>query len=255
MSAVVPGRFEEVVVRSIIWGLIGGIYGGLFIGFKELISSLGYAGIAVIAAAALAGAVGAAFYGSIRVAVLGTLAGLFSGVTYLLAIAEADIQHLATLAAFCGIVVGFIYGTLRPAVSGALMKSLTGLVSGGMAGALIWSVTSLGMNVNDFLVAGILAPLTGTFYIFWMFKVVDNLQCKLPLPLVGAIVAGLLAVIVAGSVWKIQGALLNAVDAVTVQSQNGSFGEILACITSAIAGGAIAGGNFAMIGLRWLRPD
>jgi hypothetical protein len=243
------------VVRSIIWGLIGGIYGGLFIGFKELMISLGHAEIAVIPAAALAGAVGAAFYGSIRVAMLGTLAGLFSGVTYLLAISEANIQHLAILAGFCGVAVGFIYGTLRPAVSGALMKSLTGLVSGGMAGALIWFIGTFGIAISDVIVAGILAPLTGTFYIFWMFKLVDKMQCKLPLPLVGAIVAGLLSVVVAGSVWVIQGALLEAVDAVTVQSQNGSFGEILACITCAIAGGAIVGGNFAMIGLRWLRPD
>ena len=122
MPAVSQSRFEDVVVRSIIWGLIGGIYGGLFIGFKETLISFGHDQIAIIPAAALAGAVGAAFYGSIRVAMLGTLTGLTSGIAYLLAVSNANLQHLALIAGASGVGVGFVYGMLRPAVSGALMK-------------------------------------------------------------------------------------------------------------------------------------
>ena len=255
MPTAVTGRFEEVVVRSMIWGIVSGIFGAFFVGFREALVSFGAGDTAVIPAAALAGSVGAAFYGSLRVALLGTLSGLAAGIAYFFITDTPEYGQLALISGVLGLGVGFIYGLLNPSVSGALMKALTGLTAGALAGSLLWLLIDLGFALGDPVVSGLLAPLTGVFYVIGIFQVVDRLECKLPLPLVGALVACVLSIIFAGSIWVVHNALLEAVDAATIQNQNGSLTAILGCVTCAIIGGAIAGGSFSLLGLPWLDPE
>ncbi|TVO70443.1 hypothetical protein [Sedimenticola selenatireducens] len=243
---------SEIVVRAIIWGFVGSIFGGLYIGFTSMLEPLALGHLVMIPAAAFAGAVGAAFYGSFQVAIIGTLAGAASGIGYMVAVENLHMNELAMLSLFAGIVAGFLYGNTHDAVSGALMKALTGLIAGTIAGCILWVVTSAGITFNSFLAGALLVPITGTFYIYGIFQIISKLECKLPLPLVGSVVAGALSLVIASSIWTVHEAVLTSYQVIEPSIGQVGFKQIMGAILGGAMGGLIAGGLYAWVGLKWL---
>lgn len=243
---------SDIFVRAIIWGFVGSIFGGLYIGFTGMLAPFISSDLVIIPAAAFAGAVGAAFYGSFQVAIIGTLAGSFSGIGYLILSENQQLNEMAVISLLAGVVAGFIYGNTHHEVSGALMKALTGLITGMIAGILLWLLTRMGMNFNNYFTTALLVPITGTFYIYGIFKVINRLECRLPLPMVGSLVAGALSVVVAGSIWIVHEAMLANYHLAEASAAHVEFKQIMGAILGGTTGGLIAGGLYAWVGLKWL---
>ncbi|MCW8908428.1 MAG: hypothetical protein OQL28_14360 [Sedimenticola sp.] len=243
-------RKGDVLIYAIIWGLVGAIFGGLYVGFTGMLAPLDMGGLAVVPAAALAGAVGAAFYGSFQVAIIGTLAGAVSGIAYQVVADSLHAGELTLVSLLAGMVAGYLYGYRHEAVSGALMKALTGLLAGTLSGSVAWLLTRTGLPLNGFASAALLVPVTGTFYIYGVYRLVSRMDCRIPLPLVGSLVAGVLSVLVAGSIWTVH-------DAVTqgylhpASSPTGVL-QVMGAILGGALGGLLTGGLYARLGLSWL---
>ncbi len=246
------GRKADIFIRAIIWGFVGSIFGGLYVGFSSLLTPLIGDDLVIIPAAAFAGAVGAAFYGSFQVAIIGTLAGAASGIGYLILADSQQLDEMAAVSLMAGVVAGFMYGNTHREVSGALMKSLTGLVAGAIAGILLWAMLRAGVATNSYLTTAILVPLTGTFYIYGVFKVISRMDCRLPLSMVGSLVAALLSVVVAGSIWSVHEVMAASYELAASSAEQVGFRQVMAAILGGTTGGLIAGGLYAWVGLKWL---
>jgi len=246
------GRKADIFIRAIIWGFVGSIFGGLYVGFSSLLTPLVGDDLVIIPAAAFAGAVGAAFYGSFQVAIIGTLAGAASGIGYLILADSQQLDEMAAVSLMAGVVAGFMYGNTHREVSGALMKSLTGLVAGAIAGILLWAMLRAGVATNSYLTTAILVPLTGTFYIYGVFKVISRMDCRLPLSMVGSLVAALLSVVVAGSIWSVHEVMAASYELAASSAEQVGFRQVMAAILGGTTGGLIAGGLYAWVGLKWL---
>ena len=68
-------RSLDIFMRGLIWGFVGLIYAPLFTGIYVICWDLGLEHWSFVPAAALAGGVGAPFYGARQVALVGTLVG------------------------------------------------------------------------------------------------------------------------------------------------------------------------------------
>lgn len=246
------GRKADIFIRAIIWGFVGSIFGGLYVGFSSLLTPLIGDDLVIIPAAAFAGAVGAAFYGSFQVAIIGTLAGAASGIGYLILADSQQLDEMAAVSLMAGVVAGFIYGNTHREVSGALMKSLTGLVAGAIAGILLWAVLRAGVVTNSYLTTAVLVPLTGTFYIYGVFRVISRMDCRLPLSMVGSLVAALLSVVVAGSIWSVHEVMAASYELAASSAEQVGFRQVMGAILGGTTGGLIAGGLYAWVGLKWL---
>ena len=242
----------DIFIRAIIWGFVGSIFGGLYIGFTSMLEPLALGHLVVVPAAAFAGAVGAAFYGSFQVAIIGTLAGSISGIGYMVVADNLQMNEMAIVSLLAGIVAGFLYGNTHDAVSGALMKALTGLIAGAIAGYILWVVTSVGVIFNSYVTGALLVPVTGTFYIYGIFQIINKLECKLPLPLVGSVVAGALSLVVASSIWTVHEAVLTSYEVTAPSIEQVGFKQIMGAILGGATGGLIAGGLYAWAGVKWL---
>ncbi|WP_428604842.1 hypothetical protein [Sedimenticola sp.] len=244
-------RKSDLLIRAIIWGFVGSIFGGLYIGFIGMLIPSIAGNWVIIPAAAFAGAVGAAFYGSFQVAIIGTLAGAASGIGYLIVAENGQLSEMSAVSLVAGVVAGFIYGNTHREVSGALMKALTGLVAGALAGSLLWLSLWVGAVLNSFFSALILVPITGAFYVSGTYRLTDRLACRLPLPMVGSLVAALLSVVIAGSIWSVHEAMLASYQLAASTTEPAALIRTLGSILGGAIGGMVAGGLFARVGLKW----
>lgn len=243
-------RKSDVLIYAIIWGLVGAIFGGLYIGFVNMLAPLQMGDLAVVPAAALAGAVGAAFYGSFQVAIIGTLSGSISGIAYQVVADTLHAGEMVLVSLLAGVVAGYLYGYRHEAVSGALMRALTGLLAGTLSGSVVWLLVQAGAPLSSFPAAALLVPITGTFYIYGVYRLVSRMDCRIPLPLVGSLVAGVLSVLVAGSIWTVHEAVIQGYQ-VPASAPTGVL-RVMGAILGGALGGLLTGGLYARLGLSWL---
>ena len=112
MSTTLPAsRTSLVFVRGLVWAIIGLIYAPLFTALFVLFQAMGLGHWAFAPAAAIAGAVGAAFYSAREVALIGAVIGVervfnYSGLgsTMLGAVGAHDVPVLQGAVLLVGIV-------------------------------------------------------------------------------------------------------------------------------------------------------
>lgn len=231
---------SEVLLFGVIWGLVGSIFAGLFVVFWAALELGGYGAAALLIAAALAGAIGAAFYGAMQVAILGTLVGIIATLVFVVASGgQSSPGAVLAVAGAAGAVLGSGFGAVNKfLVRGALCKAFAGLVGGIVAAAIV-----LGLRIvfPDFmptwLVTGILVPVTGYVYVALVGSLENRLAGKIPLFLLGAVVAGILAAVVGATLWAVGGTATGTV-APAVSAAIEKAGTLM---PSAVAGGSIGG--------------
>jgi len=246
-------RFEETLLRGVIWGFVGGIYGTLFVGFLESFRFSGFSIWSLVLAGSLAGAVGAAFYGAMQIAILGTLAGVIATFAYLVTHA-GGVHPLGVLivASVAGLSLGTAFGAMHVfLIRGALSKMLSGLIGGGCAGLVLWAVTLvMPLPLPLGVLVGVLVPITGYVYV----AVSDRLEIlcsgRIPDPIVGGLVAGSLAGVVGTSVWAVGGSAAGAVDAVFQAAIDDALSQVPVAIFGGAVGGILAGSLLGMLGMQ-----
>lgn len=245
-------KAEEALFRGVIWGLVGGIYALLFVGFFESFRFLGLSNFALVLAGGLAGAVGAAFYGAMQIAILGTLAGVVATFFFLVLFAELALpQYVFMVAGAAGTVLGTVFGAMHVFLTkGALSKMISGLLGGGAAAAIVWlAFWKLSGEVNTGIIVGVLVPITGYAYVAVAERLERACGGRIPDPLVGALVAGSLAGVVGVSVWAVGGSATDSIDPIFKATIDQGLSQIPAAVTGGILGGILAGSFLGLLGI------
>jgi hypothetical protein len=161
-------RLREALVRGVIWGFIGALYGMLFVIFAVLSDEWEVPVHPFLFSGVLAGTIGALIYSSMRLAVL--MAIIISPVCAILMLfASTPITplNLLFIIGAVGAVAGALYGrfTTNSRVYRADAKTLTGFTAGLLVslGYVLFSgqLSDLPLGV----VIGLMCPITGLIYV------------------------------------------------------------------------------------------
>lgn len=234
-------RASLVLVRGLIWSIIGLIYAPLFTALFVLFQAMGLGHWAFAPAAAIAGAVGAAFYSAREVALIGALIGL--GTTTLLFIlipGTVPLWQISLAAALAGALLGGMARLPERCALQAPGKAVAGLVSGLVCGALLAAVELIHpLNFNITAIVAFLVSVNGTSYsatVGWWLRLA-KVKGGRPCRVIEALVIGMVATVAAGSLWVFGGPLIGAVDG----GYHALLDSILMFMPGAMLGGFIAG--------------
>ncbi|WP_296700891.1 hypothetical protein [Thiocapsa sp. UBA6158] len=246
------------ILRGIVWGLIGMIYAPLFTGLAELFQGLGFGHGSYIAAAALAGGVGAALYGAREVALIATGIGVLVGVLVLTLFAEQmAVLHLVVVAAAVAGLVGLTVSFPERCSRHVPGKTMAGLATGAICGGFLAFVEPFHPNpFSSFAVLAFLVSVNGVLYVStvrWWLSVSRRLHCESrPCYIIESLVMATLAGVAAGSVWMMIGPLID-VEAGLWQSASAAMHErIPMAILGGLFGGAIAGMLLEFFRFSWV---
>ncbi|MFZ0256137.1 MAG: hypothetical protein WAN46_10925 [Gammaproteobacteria bacterium] len=237
-------RLARLFLRGIIWGMVGFIVAPLVIGFWDIALFLGFAGWALIPAVALAGAAGAAFYGSMPIALVATITGILASTVHL-AFAEGTVRLLsvALVASGAGALVGGILQFPLRFSRGVPAKVAAGFSAGAGGGVLIALIDWLYRTaLGTVLIAGLSVALTGFIYALTELWWVRHLGQLLSRSVVEVLVSALLAGIAGGAIWLLGGPIMDAIE----PAHKELITQMLEHLPSALVGGVIGG---ALMGL------
>lgn len=257
MSAVpLVSRSRLVFLRALIWGLIGLIYAPLFVALRSGFQGLGLDHGAFIPAAAIAGAVGAAFYGARQVALAGAVVGLVvASVLFLALPGPIPLWQVGLAAAALGAGIGGVVRFPDRCSINLPGKALTGLVTGAACGGVLALAQAL--HPESFNVAGAVAFLVavnGVLYVAtvrWWVGLTSRIRGQ-PCNLIEALVISVLAATAAGSLWAVSGPLIGIVDEPFLGLIEAMVQEIPAAILGGVIGGAMTGALLQAFGFRWV---
>lgn len=246
-------RFEDALLRGVIWGLIGGIYAALFVGFLEAFKFSGFSAWSVVLAGSLAGAVGAAFYGAMQIAILGTLAGVIVTFAYLV-IYSGAVHPLGVLilAGVAGMSLGIAFGVMHVfLLRGSLSKMVSGLIGGSCAGLALWAVSLvLPQPLPLGILVGVLVPITGYVYVAVSDRLESLCAGRIPDPIVGGLVAGSLGAVVGTSVWAVGGSATGSLEPLFQEVVDQALSQVPVAILGGAIGGILAGSLLGLLGMQ-----
>lgn len=251
----VRSRGRMIFLRAMIWSLIGLIYAPLFTGLNIGFRALGLDSLAFIPAAALAGAVGAAFYGAREVALAGTAIGLIVATLVFFGLPDAlGVLEVAVVAMLIGVLLGLLARFPDRCSRGVPGKALAGLVAGGVCGALL--ALAEPYHQQPFQIAGTLAFLVsvnGVIYVAtvpWWVKVTTPRRAMAYCNLTEAIVIGILASCAAAALWLVVGPLLGLLGDEELALSTALQRDVPVAIVGGLVGGAIGGALLEAFGFR-----
>lgn len=215
-TSLATSRTSLVLFRGLVWAIIGLIYAPLFTALYVLFQALGLEHGSFAPAAAIAGAVGAAFYSAREVALVGTVIGLLmASLLFMLLPGTVALWQVALAAALVGALFGRLLRFPDQCALQAPGKAMAGLVSGLACGALLGLVESLHpITFNVTAIVAFLVSVNGTLYsatVGWwlsLAKVRKGASCQI----IEGLVIGMVAAVVAASLWVFGGPLIGAVD-------------------------------------------
>jgi hypothetical protein len=247
-------RIDDALLRAFVWAYVGGIFGTLFLGLVRLFEGLDLPLPPELPAAACAGAVGALFYGSMRLAVLAALAGTLAGFGYLLLI-EPPVPPvvMTATAALAGLFLGGVYGHQERSsrVFRADAKTLAGLFGGACAAALLALLTWAAGPLPLWLTTAVLCPVTGLVYIRVAPWFIARFQHLLPPAGDGALVGAAVAGFVGLALWVVVGELHSQVLGPYAGLARNLIDRLPEAAGGAILGASLAGFLSGLLGRDW----
>jgi hypothetical protein len=243
-----------LVLRGTIWGIIGLIYAPLLVALREIFLEQGWGHWAYVPAAAIAGGVGAAFYGARQVAIMGALLGVAVGsVLLLFADGPISVWRVALPAVAVGLIAGSLVRFPDRCSLHVPGKTLSGLTTGAGCGLLLAAVEPL--RPGGFPIAASVAFLVSVNGILYVASVrwwVDHVEQRLPCNAVEALVIALLAGLVAASLWIVSGPLVGIVDAAQDLIIRRMHESIAAAMLGAALAGAVTGALLEAFDVKWV---
>jgi len=236
----------RVFIRALIWSLVGLIYAPMFTGLNVGLRSLGLGAGAYLPAAALAGAVGAAFYGARQVAVAATAIGLGSGALMLATVpGRLDVGAAAAVAALVGVLLGLLVRFPDRCSRGVPGKALAGLAAGLLCGALLAvAELTLATVLPTAAVLAFLVSVNGILYVvsvrWWVGVTMPAGQSRY-CNLIESIVIGILAACAAAALWLVAGSLMGVLAPAELELSSTLLQEIPLAIMGGLVGGAVGG--------------
>jgi hypothetical protein len=245
---------HEALILGFIWSVVGVIYSIVLVVMLVFFRELQLGPMAIGLAAAMAGAVGALFYGSLRLALLATMAALIAafGYLYVLPFQAVTPQEMLAVSGFAGLIVGGHYGYLMTdsRVYQATAKTLTGLYAGFVAGIPMVALSSLYQDPNPAWYAAVLTPLTGVLYVLALRRIIDLLQGQPSAIVSGALVGGGVAGLMGVAVWAFVGIFNTTVTGNATPMVRQAWAMLPDAALGGGLGGFVAGTLLAAVGMR-----
>ena len=250
-------RMDRIFLQGIAWGLVGLVYAPLFAALLEIFSLMGLGVWAYVPAAAFAGAAGAALYGSMPIAIIGTVTGIFSVSAYMMSVGgNIGLLRAVGVGGIFGAVVGAFVKFPTRFSQGVPAKSIVGLATGLTAGLLVSLGAGLLGDAMDLRVAvALLVAVNGILYVAAVRALVLTIGHSLPRTLVEAVVSGVLSATAGASIWLIGGPVLGVVDASYQQVITHILDQLPRAAVGGIIGGAIAGAALEALGIKALHDE
>ena len=251
-----PYPIRLILVRGLVWALIGLIYAPLFLGLLAIFRDLGLGHAAFVPAAALASAAGATLYGARQVALAGTAIGLTVASLVLLTSPQTlGLWGAVGLAVLVGAALGWWVDFPERCSLQVPAKAVAGLTAGALCGGVLALAESL--HPFEFRSASTLAFLvsvTGVVYVatvtWWVHHAMagGNRHCDLIEVGVVAVLAGLAA----GGLWLGAGPLMGLGESGLSAAMANLEAELPLATVGAVLGGAVAGVLLEAFGFRWV---
>lgn len=254
-------RLGDAMLRSVVWGFVGGLFGVLFIVAHDAMAPRLPFLDPLLLAAATAGAVGAVVYSSMRLTLLaaGACALMFALVELASVAVRARVgefwvpELLLGGAVVIGGLAGAYYGHSyrQSRIYRALPKALAGLFAGLLVGAVWWLLRQVVGDVPLPLSIAVICPLVGWSYV-WLAGVLvrawgDRLAPTLDAALVGAAVSGLVAL----GFWATAGMLQPDMAGGAAETIRAAVDQVPVALLAGWLGGMVAGFTRGMLGFGW----
>lgn len=194
---------RQLLMRGVLWALIGAIYAPLFIILEGLLEPvLGY--FALAAAAAGAGIIGAAYYGARQAALVASLVGVIATLSVLIVFYDhATFVHAALLCGVLGMLTGLTFKFPRRCTENVVGKSLVGGLSGLVSGGLLSAGMLADIDLSPLVVVAFLVSVNGVIYVASVRHVVNQTGI-LPrrwCPVAEGVVIAAVAIFFGGCIW------------------------------------------------------
>ncbi len=232
---------RQLFVRTVLWALIGAIYAPLFIVLEALMAP--HLGAFAFAGAAMgAGAIGASYYSARQAALAASMIGAGGSLLVLILFHEhAAFWHTALFCGVLGVAAGLLIEFPTRCTANVPAKALVGALTGVLSGAVLAALALLGLGVSPVVAVAFLVSVNGVIYVASVRWAAGNTG-GLPrrwCPIAEAIVIGVVAVIVGGSLWAFA-STLSGYDrpGILLQVIEGTSARL----PLAVAVGAMAGG-------------
>lgn len=254
-------RLGDAMLRAVVWGFIGALFGVLFIVAHDAVAPRIPLLDPLLLAAAIAGAVGAVVYSSMRLTLLaaGACALMFALVELASVAVRANVgdfwvpEVLLSGAVVVGALAGAYYGHnyRQSRIYRALPKALAGLLAGLLAGAGWWLARAVMGEVPLPVSIAILCPLVGWSYV-WLAGILvrawgDRVAPILDAAIVGGAVSGLVAL----GFWATAGVLQPDMAGGAVETIRSAVDQVPVAILAGWLGGMVAGFTRGILGFGW----
>ncbi len=246
-------RFKEALIRGVIWGFVGILFGSLFISVYHFVGDGPVP--ALVLAGTLSTGLGAMIYGSMRLAVIiAAFCSVLAVASLIVAEADASPMHMILRTGALGLVIGALYGAFarHSRIYRADAKTLTGLISGALVSGLFLVVLRSGdIEPPIGWTVALLCPLAGLVYTRLIETTLPWFQNILPPVGDGALVGAGVAVYIGVGLWLVAGYIdptilgNHATDAKTILRQ------LPSAVFGGLAGGFIGGFIGGMLGMKW----
>ena len=241
----------DVVFTGLIWAYMGVIYGVVFIGLVRFFEQVSWPVLPEIPAAALSGAIGAVFYGSMQLTVFAAMAGTLASFGFL-ALAPGPVHplHMLGASALGGLLVGAAYGHKFKSsrVYRADAKMVAGLCAGIISSALLSLLFILAGRLPLWVTAMLLCGATGFVYSVIVRGLINRLHDLLPPAGDGAVVGAGVAGFVGLMIWVMVAELHSVYTGPYTVLAHNVLERLPHAAGGAALGGALAGVVGALLG-------
>ncbi len=251
-----PQENRYVLMRALIWAMVGLIYVPLFLALEDLFRLASFGAWSFVPAAALAGGAGAMLYGARQVAIAASLIGVSTGSILLLVPgASVSLWQPALVGLLAGMVGGFFVRFPAGCTSNVVAKIMTGLSSGALCGAFLtmaepmWPAVHLEVAAVAFLVSvnGVIYVTTVRFWVRALSRA-DGIANHWK----QALVIGIVAMLTAASVWIVSKSIVGDVSSPMAVALMGLPDRLPGTLMSGAMAGAITGALLEIFRFRWV---
>jgi|AMFO01.1.fsa_nt_gi hypothetical protein len=234
-------KLSRILGKAITWAFSGALYGGFFSGlFGYLVMQQGAASWnPYLIASLVSGTVIAAFFGSMLVALGGTLTGILTAISYQILFATYHQPLLLLGSAFLlGMVAGTFFTRREIHESQPLAQAAAGLAGGLAAGPILFLVArTLELDEVMAAISALSVSLVGLFYVVAIKHLPGILRQGAAEKIGGPLVSGIIAAAVAAVFWLIGESYM----VIPLYGQESSYQAILDNTPFGLLGGALGG--------------
>ncbi len=236
----IVNKLSKILGKAVTWAFAGALYGGFYAGLLAYshIIEIGHLP-AYLLSSAVAGLVIAAFFGSMLVALGGTLTGILAAITYQILLSHTE-QPLILFASalLLGALAGAVLTHREIKQSQPLAQATAGLLAGLVSGPIMALITlKLPQYADHWVISAGSVTLVGLGYVFFDKHSTGLLRNKLSMKVGGPLVSGILAMAMASVFWVIG-------ESSMTMEHLGQYSDYQSVIDSAptgLLGGAVGG--------------